>query len=967
MGWRRKSPAAIALALLLALAQVQNAAAAIVNDAIAVANNGAVVVTSLVSSQAVPVAPAAPAMTAAKSGVLNDDDGTPGLSAGDTVSWALTVANTGNVTLTGIGVADPLAAMTYQSGDSDGDNALDVGETWTYGGSYTLLQSDIDTAGGGDGDIDNTATISSNQLPPQVATAAVTILPVASIRVTKSITGTVKQFPGVYSITYAIAVENTGSVTQTNLRIADDLAAAFAPGSVLGPPGVVLSGFAGTGGANPAYDGSADTQLLAGDVQLAPGATGTLTLTATLATAAPTAATLNSAAATSDQIATPVLSDDPTVTPGDPGDVNPAPFNVDDGDGDGAADSEESLVGDRDGDGIADAGDYDPTGYFYCQADGRLMAGGLITVENLTAGGSQTGVGTNANITVVRDGSDGRYQFHVSAAGTYRLSYVLPPGGVASTTRLPGGALDLTSLLPADPAVLGSGEAGASGVLADSSAAANPFHLDFIVEAGDPTLFNNNIPLQFCGTPQLGATKQVTAGPALQGDGRSLVTWRIAVSNAGNEQVDQVQVNDNLAAVFGASGYTVVSATLASAPSGFGAVIDPLYDGNASIALLTAGGSLDPGESLAIDLVVLIGAPPGVYTNSAAVQGVSPLDGSPVGPVNATAPVTIDAPPASGNLVAAKSAGANFARIGERVAYTITFTNNEAVAQAGVDLVDRIPPGFGYVAGSASIDNVAAEPVRSGNELIWAGRSVAANSTLTVRLLLVVGAGATGSEFVNHAFARDGATGAARSNVASATVRRLVEPVFDCAEVIGRVFDDRNRDGLMQAGEPGLPGVRIATARGLLVTTDKAGRFHVTCPMIPADDIGSNFVMKLDERTLPDGYRVTSENPRVIRLTKGKLSELDFGAAGLRVARLDLDARSFEAGGTKLTAAAIASLGAMMRTLEAEPSLLRITYRASAGDVLAKRRLDAVEALIDAAWKAKSRAYRLTIEKRLSG
>ncbi|MEZ4636199.1 MAG: hypothetical protein R2856_14760 [Caldilineaceae bacterium] len=42
---------------------------------------------------------------------------------------------------------------------------LEVGETWAYTGSYTVTQADIDNNGGGDGDIDNTATVSSDQLP----------------------------------------------------------------------------------------------------------------------------------------------------------------------------------------------------------------------------------------------------------------------------------------------------------------------------------------------------------------------------------------------------------------------------------------------------------------------------------------------------------------------------------------------------------------------------------------------------------------------------------------------------------------------------------------------------------------------------------------------------------------------------------------------------------------------------------
>ena len=45
---------------------------------------------------------------------------------------------------------------------------LEVGETWTYTGSYTVTQADIDSNGGGDGFINNTATVSSNELPSHV-------------------------------------------------------------------------------------------------------------------------------------------------------------------------------------------------------------------------------------------------------------------------------------------------------------------------------------------------------------------------------------------------------------------------------------------------------------------------------------------------------------------------------------------------------------------------------------------------------------------------------------------------------------------------------------------------------------------------------------------------------------------------------------------------------------------------------
>src|SRR5690606_8905431 len=102
---------------------------------------------------------------------------------------------------------------------------------------------------------------------------------------------------------------------------------------------------------------------------------------------------------------------------------------------------------------------------------------------------------------------------------------------------------------------------------------------------------------------------------------------------------------------------------------------------------------------------------------------------------------------------------------------------------------------------------------------------------------------------------------------ARAAVEILAEHVFDCGDIIGRVFDDLDRNGYPDAGEPGLPGVRLATLKGWLVTTDRHGRFHVPCAQMPDPRHGANFIMKLDTRTLPTGYAPTSENPRSIRLT----------------------------------------------------------------------------------------------------
>jgi PGF-pre-PGF domain-containing protein len=77
------------------------------------------------------------------------------------------VKNIGNVDLTGVSVNDTLITLTEPTGDNIEPGVLNPGETWKYKGNYTVTQNDINSNGGGDGDIDNKATVSSNELPDE--------------------------------------------------------------------------------------------------------------------------------------------------------------------------------------------------------------------------------------------------------------------------------------------------------------------------------------------------------------------------------------------------------------------------------------------------------------------------------------------------------------------------------------------------------------------------------------------------------------------------------------------------------------------------------------------------------------------------------------------------------------------------------------------------------------------------------
>lgn len=319
-------------------------------------------------------------------------------------------------------------------------------------------------------------------------------------------------------------------------------------------------------------------------------------------------------------------------------------------------------------------------------------------------------------------------------------------------------------------------------------------------------------------------------------------------------------------------------------------------------------------------------------------------------------------PIASGGVVLSKTTPmVNVAR-GELVPYTITATNATDVPLPAVVLRDRMPAGFKYRPGSARIDGAASEPKADGNVLSWPARTLAPRSRTAITLVLAVGAGVGEGEYVNQADAVN-TSGSAVSNIATAAVRIVPDATFDCPDVIGKVFDDANANGYQDEGEAGLPGVRLATPRGLLVTTDAQGRYHVPCAELPDPDRGANFVMKLDERTLPSGYRVTTENPGLVRITRGKVSKLNFGAAIHRVVRIELFDAAFEDGKDELRAQWKQQIDTMMEQLKKKPFVLRIAYGVGeAGQAVAHSRVAALRGAIRERWKALGDIYPLAIE-----
>ena len=166
-------------------------------------------------------------ITLVKTGTFVDtiSDGVAGV--GDTITYAFSVTNTGNTSLTGVTVTDPLATV------SGGPIALapNATDATTFTASYTITQADINVGG-----VTNQATATGT--PPIGAVVTdlsdsddvsltgdddPTVTPLAqtaSIDVVKTATAVTGAGE---TITYTITLENSGNVTLTNVGVTDVL------------------------------------------------------------------------------------------------------------------------------------------------------------------------------------------------------------------------------------------------------------------------------------------------------------------------------------------------------------------------------------------------------------------------------------------------------------------------------------------------------------------------------------------------------------------------------------------------------------------------------------------------------------------------------------------------------------------------------------------------------------------------
>lgn len=216
------------------------------------------------------------------------------------------------------------------------------------------------------------------------------------------------------------------------------------------------------------------------------------------------------------------------------------------------------------------------------------------------------------------------------------------------------------------------------------------------------------------------------------------------------------------------------------------------------------------------------------------------------------APLNIDLPvdPPKSSLTVFKTADMGSASIGDIVHYTVTVQNTGKTDVTELTITDYMPHGVFYLKGSAMIGGKKApDPVVSGaGKLTFAVGGLPAGSSVALTYGASVGPDSPNGDGINTAFAAGStASGVLLSN--RAQVKLVInEGVFTSnGLIIGKIFVDKNKNKIQDAGEEGIPGVTIYMEDGTRVITGTDGKFSIF------GVTAVTHVLRVDETSLPKG------------------------------------------------------------------------------------------------------------------
>ena len=202
---------------------------------------------------------------------------------------------------------------------------------------------------------------------------------------------------------------------------------------------------------------------------------------------------------------------------------------------------------------------------------------------------------------------------------------------------------------------------------------------------------------------------------------------------------------------------------------------------------------------------------------------------------------------------------------------TIGLNNQSAVAQANVELVVNVPAGLTLVDNGTRLNHDIPTVDTLEEKKFFRIGTLAANDDRTLSFLVTASAGAVaGHRYSITLFARNTATGIQLSQLRNIPIDVILDPFFDEGTIIGKVFDDRNENGMQDEDEIGISGVRLATEEGIVILTDRDGKYH-----IPGVRPGRH-VVKIDGHSLPQGTEFITEESYLVKITEGLMGKVDF-------------------------------------------------------------------------------------------
>ncbi|MEE9208458.1 MAG: OmpA family protein, partial [Gemmatimonadota bacterium] len=378
--------------------------------------------------------------------------------------------------------------------------------------------------------------------------------------------------------------------------------------------------------------------------------------------------------------------------------------------------------------------------------------------------------------------------------------------------------------------------------------------------------------------PLLAMTQTVTdlnGGSLNPGD---TLRYTIVVTNSGTAAATSINVTDPVPA-----STTLVAGSLTSD--------DPTDTLTEGASVLIDVGTLDiPGFGdndvvITYDVTVDVTTPGGtVISNQASLTATGPMsaisddpsvdDGMETG--NDPADTADDDPTLTAQvtlgdvLQVSILADKSVVRRGDFVLYTVTIENPTVLTILNVTLENTLSVGANIVRGTVTLDGVAQPDPAGAVPVAHPIGTLLPAQTRTLVYRAVVNAGSLLGELENRAVAVDGSSQSV-SLPASHTITLLEDPEFDLGTIIGKVFDDRDGDGVQDVGEIGIGGAMVAMEDGVYTVTDVNGMYHITAVR------PGNRLVKINRHTLPSGHVLTLPEAQTVTMTPGLLAKVNFG------------------------------------------------------------------------------------------